>query len=443
MVRRWRTTRYRRPTRARTAVARCLFTLASAGAAWLTAPTPARAQDPPSSAALRVFLDCSERFFCDTDFFRREVPFVNYVLDREDAQVHLLILTQETGAGGRSVTLDFIGRETFEGRDDRILVAVPPDVSDEERLETVSRGIAAGLMGYVAQTGVLDRIRIEFDQDAGEGGVATAGDDPWDFWVFLASLRGSWEAEDRQDDLSLDASLSANRVTDQLKIELGLDGEYQEENFDIDDSTTVSSLDRNYELDALVVHSIGDHWSIGGEATLDHSTFRNRERAIRIAPALEFNLFRYADSERKQFTILYTLGFNSFHWREITLFEKTSETRLDHSLRASLSVRQAWGEAGGDFTASHFLDDIGLNRISGGVFLDFRITRGLSVDLRAEASRVRDQINLAAGDATPEEILLERRELLTGFQHELSIGFSYRFGSIFNNVVNPRFDSGF
>ena len=32
-----------------------------------------------------------------------------------------------------------------------------------------------------------------------------------------------------------------------------------------------------------------------------------------------------------------------------------------------------------------------------------------------------------------------RRELLTGHQYEAGLGLSYTFGSIFSNVVNPRF----
>jgi len=42
-------------------------------------------------------------------------------------------------------------------------------------------------------------------------------------------------------------------------------------------------------------------------------------------------------------------------------------------------------------------------------------------------------------DATPEEVLLRLRELQSGYEVSFDIGLSYRFGSIFNNIVNPRF----
>ncbi|MDX1577265.1 MAG: hypothetical protein R3266_02225 [Gemmatimonadota bacterium] len=413
----------------------------AAGATAAHAQEP-RPSPPPAGDAVRVFVDC-ERWLCEDDFFRREVPFVDYVLDREDAQVHVLIVGQRTGSGGLSLTLDFIGREDFEGLDDRQLVTIPPDVPEEERQERIARGLAAGLIRYVARTSTLEQIRFEFEGEAGPPGLTTAEDDPWDFWVFRASLSGSYEAEDRQDDFSIDGGLSANRVTEELKIELRVDGEYQEESFDVDSTTTVTSLERNYDFDGLVVRSLGPHWSLGAETQLEHSTFRNRQVSVRVAPALEYNLFRYEDSERKQLTFLYSVGFNSFSWREETVFGETSEVRLDQSLRVSLAVRQPWGEAGGELLASHFLDDIERNRLSAGAFIDLRITRGLSLDLRGQAVRIRDQINLPAGGATPEEVLLELQELQTGFSYEFDIGFSYRFGSIFNNVVNPRFESDF
>ena len=36
-------------------------------------------------------------------------------------------------------------------------------------------------------------------------------------------------------------------------------------------------------------------------------------------------------------------------------------------------------------------------------------------------------------------LIKRQRQLLTGFRYNLSIGFNDSFGSIFSNVVNPRF----
>ena len=52
---------------------------------------------------------------------------------------------------------------------------------------------------------------------------------------------------------------------------------------------------------------------------------------------------------------------------------------------------------------------------------------------------VQDQIYLSAEGASDEEALLQLQQLDTDFQYGVSVGFSFQFGSIFNNVVNNRF----
>jgi len=74
--------------------------------------------------------------------------------------------------------------------------------------------------------------------------------------------------------------------------------------------------------------------------------------------------------------------------------------------------------------------------------LSFRVTRGLDLNVGASYSRVRDQVFLPGGDLTDEERLLELQTQQTDFEKSLNFGFSYQFGSIFNNVVNNRFPGG-
>ncbi|MBT5056892.1 MAG: hypothetical protein HOM68_10170, partial [Gemmatimonadetes bacterium] len=70
--------------------------------------------------------------------------------------------------------------------------------------------------------------------------------------------------------------------------------------------------------------------------------------------------------------------------------------------------------------------------------LSVRLFRGLSLRVEGGVDRINDQLSLAAGEASLEEILLRRRELATDYEVWGQIGFSYTFGSIYNNVVNNR-----
>ena len=60
----------------------------------------------------------------------------------------------------------------------------------------------------------------------------------------------------------------------------------------------------------------------------------------------------------------------------------------------------------------------------------------------ASIGRPRDQLYLPRAGATPEEILVRQQQLATTYRYSINFGLSYSFGSIFNNVVNPRFGSG-
>src|SRR3954466_1797801 len=63
--------------------------------------------------ALRVFLDCA---VCDFDYLRTEMTYVNYVRDRKDAEVHVLVTTEPTGGGGTAHTRHFCGLPQVPGR---------------------------------------------------------------------------------------------------------------------------------------------------------------------------------------------------------------------------------------------------------------------------------------------------------------------------------------
>jgi hypothetical protein len=118
------------------------------------------------------------------------------------------------------------------------------------------------------------------------------------------------------------------------------------------------------------------------------------------------------------------------------------ETLYEQILTASLSLQQPWGSSSLAMTVSSFLDDAQKNRLSVFGNANVRIVRGLSLSFFGNVSRVRDQVFLPRRGASDEEVLLRQRDLATDFDHSLRVSLSFTFGSIFNNIVNPRFDAG-
>jgi hypothetical protein len=158
-----------------------------------------------------------------------------------------------------------------------------------------------------------------------------------------------------------------------------------------------------------------------------------------VFPGIEFDVFPYSESSRRSLTFRYEVGVESFHYEEETIFGKLEETLPAQEIEVTFDVEQPWGDSRIRASFDTFLNDFSKNSTSIFGNLSFRVIRGLSININASASLIRDQIYLAEEDLTDEEILLERRQLATDSRYRVSFGFSYTFGSIFNNVVNPRF----
>jgi hypothetical protein len=390
--------------------------------------------DALQKQAPRVYIDCD---FCDLDYIRTEIPFVNYVRDRREAQVHVLITTQRTGSGGTEYTLTFIGQENFAALQDTLLYAAGQTATNDEQRQGYTEMLRRGLAPYALRTPIAERLTIRYEAPAGT--TAAQVRDPWNYWVFRLSGNAFFNGQSSSNSLNLNTNVSANRITEDWKIELSGFNRYSEDNFEINDSTTIKSTSEGRGVDGRVVKSLSDHWSFGSRAVVSSSTFNNTDLLVRAGPAIEYNLFSYAESTRRQVRIGYDIGLSHYQYTEETIFEKTEESLVSGEFSVAVGLNQPWGNIDVSLNASNFFHDFSKNRIEvfGGVSM--RVVKGLSVNLFANASRIRDQIALPRGEATQEDILLRRRALQTSFDYFGSVGISYTFGSIYNNIVNPRF----
>lgn len=408
---------------------------------WAATVPALAAQVSQESSAIRVFLDCQTR--CDGEFVRQQIRFVSWVRDRTDADVHLLITSQRSGSGLR-YDLSFIGRGRFAGDDVTLGYNSSDTDTTAERRESGSRVIGLGLARYVSQTQDADRLTIQYDEPVGGlNGVQTGESalvDPWNFWVFRIAANGGFSGESQQSATELSGSVSANRTTEALKVRLGVSAWYEENSFDLEEES-YSSIARFSDASAYVAVSIREHMATGARFDLWSSTFSNIDLAGRAAWAFEYNVFPYSESTRRELTILYQIGLAHFRYQELTIYEKLEETLPDHALIAALDLKEPWGDARASVTGSQFLHDPGLYRVSARGGVEIRVFRGLSVDLSGQYDAVRDQISLRLEGASPEEVLLFRQELATDYRFRMRVGLTYRFGSIFNNVVNPRLDN--
>lgn len=383
--------------------------------------------------APKVFIDCP---MCDIDYTRTEITFVNYVRDRKEADIHVLVTSLRTGAGGREYTIAFIGQKKFKGvNDTQKYFSEQTDTEDEIR-EGMVKTMKVGLMSYVAKTPIASRIEISYREEAQPAEVK----DKWNYWVFRISGSGRVRGQESVKSRSLNSSLSASRVTEELKISLSASLYHTKEDYTYGDEVIESTQDSLY-FSGLFVKSLSDHWSVGFFLSAESSTYDNIDFSIVPQPAIEYNLFPYSESTRRQLRFLYRIGFNSVRYREETIYDKMSENLWSESLSVTFDVREKWGSISTTLAGSHYFHDFSKYHLSIFGILSLRMFKGLNFFVLGSGSRIHDQLSLVKGEATLEEVLLQRRQLETSYNYFFSIGLSFTFGSIFTNVVNPRFGS--
>jgi len=111
-------------------------------------------------------------------------------------------------------------------------------------------------------------------------------------------------------------------------------------------------------------------------------------------------------------------------------------------LQVAYEVREKWGTINLALEGSNFFHDFSKNRVVLFGYVSIRILKGLSLRVGGSAARINDQLSLVKGEASEAEILLQLQELETSYNVRGEIGVTYTFGSIYNNIVNPRFGNG-
>lgn len=369
-----------------------------------------------------------------SDYIRKEIPYINYVRDIKDAGVYIISTYQRTGSGGYENTYFLVGQHEFAGMRDTIsFVTSPDETQDQIRIQEV-KTLKMGLTRYIAKTPLAKYLNINFSEPLSE----TVSSDKWDSWVFSADIYGYLNGEKLYKSSYFNGSLSASRITEDWKINMRARANYTLEKFELD-SGTLESPTNSKSFNSLIVKSISDHWSYGGSVYLQSSIYNNLDLSIVVMPGIEYDLYPYSESTRRQFRLLYSLGYNYSNWTDTTIYDKMVDGHFQQSFNAAYEVIQKWGSIDVSLEYSNYMYDWSKNNLSLNGYLDIRIAKGLSVNLGGFAAIIHDQLGLVKGGATTEEVLLRRKELATQFQYFTSFGFTYTFGSIYNNVVNPRF----
>ncbi len=382
----------------------------------------------------KIFLDCSE---CDMAYTKDHLTFVNYVRERRAADLHILVTGSETGSGGFKVMIIFYGQNRFAGKNDTLLFSVEPSTSDEIVKEKFVKALKIGILQFMTESDLFDDITIKYSGTNDTQVKET--EDPWNYWVFRTSLNGRYNGESSYQNYNFHTRLSANRITEKWKLEFSLSNSYNESHYIYGDDE-ILGITRSYWFYHTMVKSISDHWSVGHTISTSSSSYSNTNYAFSWHPAVEYDVYPYSESTIKQFRIMYSIGPGYSSYIDTTVFGKTKELLFSHSLQIAYETNQKWGNIGFDISTGSYLHDFSLNYARFSSDLSLNLFKGLSLYLYGSVSFIHNQVSLSKDEVSLENVLIRTQQLPTTFNYYASVGFSYTFGSIYNNVVNPRFD---
>lgn len=412
---------------------------------------------------LRVFIEgCDRRDGgCDMDFIRTEITAVDFYRDNQIADVFLLINTNESGGGGRQYQLLFLGQQNIHaGRSDTLYVNTKQTDTDFEVRERLTRFIKLGLAPYVAKTLAGEDIEINMKTDLGlMENKAQETVDPWNYWVFNVGSDANIEIEELSRDINVGGDFNINRITDEWKISLSgrIDERLRrtiqkvprvDENgdpiLDPDGIPIIDEIENSFDVSEFgfshqLVRSISPQWSYGYDMAGRQNTRLNYQFQTSVRPAIEYNFFPESVQNSRFLRANYGVEIRNNRYVEETISGVFDETRVLHSLRVSLGLNQRWGNLEVGYRVRNYLDDFSSWSTGLNISAQVRVTGNFSFFARAEGNYVKDQIYLASGDFTEQDILSGRVTLPSAYTIDSRFGFNYRFGSNLNNFVNRRF----
>ena len=379
---------------------------------------------------IKVFLNCR----CDDDYLKQNTLFFDYVRDMDLADIEVFVFEITNASGGRNFSFNFKGKNKFN-KEYVISKTIPQNTSFNKSRKSLLDTYKLGMASFLSNTDYQSQVEVNFNNNNLFPENLTK--DKWKNWVFEVYGSFNFENEKSINEEEYNFGFDIDRVTNNWRFR---------SDFEIDRSIkffsggeqNYSSERESFYFSASLVKSISNHFSTGIFSSYTQDTYRNYKSSYNISPAIEYNFIPYNEVLTREVTLAYKLGYNLFHYIDETIYGFEDQKMFNHSLTLNLRFREKWGSIYSYLVASQFLDLPEQNRLTINNNLNIRIIRGLSVRISAYFRFIRDQINLPKGAASVEDLLLRQRQISTNFQNRISMGLSYTFGSIFNNIVNQR-----
>lgn len=389
------------------------------------------------NGAPKIFLDCD--WGCDQQYLKSELSYLNFMRDRADADIFIQQNAQQNGGGGTRFNLFFFGQKQFAGQNDTLSFHVPPATSDNDGRQLLKATIERGLLPYLLQTPLADKITFSVNADSTTGNTVEPATDPWNFWTFSVRSNISVNGQEIAKSLNLFGRVEANRVTERQKTHFRFGGEYGRNTFQFEDTLSEVYENGGFFFNLSEILAINDHWSYGFFGNGRQAQYNNLKINTSFRVGVEYNLYPYQEVARRQLTFRYRLGPQFNRYFDETVYFKQEELLWEHSLAANYRQVFQWGTFNLGAYQANYMHNWKLNETLFYGGLELNLFKGFRLYLDGEYRVTHNQVELPSGGASKEEALLRIRQLQSGYNYGMYVGISYTFGSIYSNVVNPRF----
>lgn len=342
-------------------------------------------------------------------------------------------------SGGEQTRINFLGQLRFAGLTDTIAYFNPATATDDDKRKQLVHYLKLGLTRYLARTGLAKNIELKYTEDTLDHKKAEPLKDRWNFWTFSVGISGFLNSNQNYSSKNINASFNASRETDKKFHLLSFTRSINRETVTISDSEKVKiNRDRSsFFFDNQ--YKLTEHWAIGLDGGFTGDQFENLDAKIYSTPWLEYSLFPYKNFNSERIVFSYGVGMEYLNYKDTTIYFKTNEWQAKQTAAAIASFTKPWGSINIGCFWSNYLSDFKKNNFSVSGAVSWKIFKGFQFGMYGNYSFIHDQVNLPKEGATRDDVLTRRRVIASSFNFNFGMGFSYRFGSIFNSSVRQTF----
>ncbi|MGE5481209.1 MAG: hypothetical protein ACM3U1_12385 [Chloroflexota bacterium] len=393
------------------------------------------------SAPIKVRMECES---CDLSYLQKNLSYVEFVRDIEDADVYVKVFTSYLTEGAQAIVIDFDGLKRFQGKCDTLRFGVAQGSTEDEARAKTLKYMNIGLLRYLALTQNCDEIELELTNN---DPVSAVENDPWDRWIVSLSSSYYASGESTSQNFSVYNGIYAGKITEEIKTGVEFNVNYSESKYKINslppnppEETTIKSISRSYYGNVYYIAPIWKNWSWGASSDVYSSLYENINLSASVAGGLEYSFFPYSDYNRRQLRLWMKFIPHFRDYYEKTIYGKEQEMFTETSAQVYVKFIEPWGSVYGSIGGATRIEDADKRRFQFSCGGSVRIVKGLSLDVGASYSSIHDLTSISGAESDMDDILLKRRQLATSYSYWTNVGLSYSFGSMFQHDPNPRFN---